>query len=146
MLQWLLWQAFPVLLSLGEWCRTLLKISQQIGSGNGLVPLGTKPLPEPMLTMDVIVVLSLFSIWSTGCQNTERGCLYSVFKIRSETCRTKAQFFPNLYVVKKESLPDRPQFCWSGSTVWRLFWRLLYFDFVCWVIECALMEHFYYGQ
>ena len=49
----------------------------------------------------------------------------SVFKIRSETCRTVAQFFQNLYMIKKESLPDRPKFCRSGSAVRHLFWRLL---------------------
>ena len=54
----------------------------------------------------------------------------AVFKIRSETCRTEAQFCQNLYMIKKESLPDRPQFCWSGSTVWHLFWRLLLLSFL----------------
>ena len=48
----------------------------------------------------------------------------TVFKIRSETCRTVAQFFQNLYMIKKESLPDRPKFCRSGSAVRHLFWRL----------------------
>ena len=48
----------------------------------------------------------------------------SVFKIRSETCRTEAQFCQNLYMIKKESLPDRPKFCWSMSAVRHLFWRL----------------------
>ena len=33
-----------------------------------------------------------------------------VFKIRSETCRTKAQFCQNLYMTKKESLVDRRNF------------------------------------
>ena len=36
-------------MSSDEWHRTLLIINQH-GSGNGLVPSGTKPLPEPMLT------------------------------------------------------------------------------------------------
>ena len=49
----------------------------------------------------------------------------SVFKIRSETCRTEAQFCQNLYMIKKESLPDRPKFCRSMSAVRHLFWRLL---------------------
>ena len=48
----------------------------------------------------------------------------AVFKIRSETCRTKAQFCENLYMIKKESLPDRPKFCRSMSAVRHLFWRL----------------------
>ena len=48
----------------------------------------------------------------------------SVFKIRSETCRTEAQFCQNLYMIKKDSLPDRPKFCRSGSAVRHLFWRL----------------------
>ena len=37
----------------------------------------------------------------------------SVFRIRSETCRTEAQFCQNL-MKKKESLPGRPKFCQSG--------------------------------
>ena len=47
-----------------------------------------------------------------------------VFKIRSETCWTEAQFFQNLYMIKKESLPDQPKFC-SGSAVRHSFWRLV---------------------
>ena len=47
----------------------------------------------------------------------------SVFKIRSETCRTEAQFCQNL-IIKKESLQGRPKFCRSWSAVWHLFWRL----------------------
>ena len=37
----------------------------------------------------------------------------TVFKIKSEmqTCRTETQFFQNLYMVKKESLPDGPKYC-----------------------------------
>ena len=49
----------------------------------------------------------------------------AVFKIRSETCRTEAQFCQNLYMIKKESLSDRPKFCRSMSAVRHLFWRLL---------------------
>ena len=30
----------------------------------------------------------------------------TVFKIRSETCRTEARFCENLYMIKKESLPN----------------------------------------
>ena len=37
----------------------------------------------------------------------------AVFKIRSETCQTEKQFCQNLYVIKNESLPDRPKFCRS---------------------------------
>ena len=48
----------------------------------------------------------------------------TVFKIRFETCRTAAQFWQNLYMTKKESLPDRRKFCRSGSAVRHLFWRL----------------------
>ena len=55
----------------------------------------------------------------------------AVFKIRSETCRTVAQFFQNLYMIKKESLPDRPKFCRSGSAVRHLFWRL-HLQSQCW--------------
>ena len=49
---------------------------------------------------------------------------YTIFKLKSETCQTKAQFCPNLDMIKKKSLPDWPKFCRSGSTVWHLFWRL----------------------
>ena len=49
---------------------------------------------------------------------------YTVFKITSESCRSEAQFCQNLYMIKKESLPDQPKFCWSGSAVRHLFWRL----------------------
>ena len=31
---------------------------------------------------------------------------FAVFKIRSATCRTEAQFCENLYMIKKESLPN----------------------------------------
>ena len=48
----------------------------------------------------------------------------TVFKTRSETCRSEAQFCQNLYMIKKESLPDRHKFCRSGSAVRHLFWRL----------------------
>ena len=41
----------------------------------------------------------------------------AVFKIISETCRTEAQFWQNLYTTKKENLPDQPKFCRSGSAV-----------------------------
>ena len=33
-----------------EWCYSFEKICVNIGSGNGLLHDGTKPLPEPMLT------------------------------------------------------------------------------------------------
>ena len=42
----------------------------------------------------------------------------SVFKIRSETCRTEVPFCQNLL--------DRPQFWRSVSAVWYLFWRLIF--------------------
>ena len=32
------------------WCHMAPEILVNIGSGNGLLPDGTKPLPEPMLT------------------------------------------------------------------------------------------------
>ena len=48
----------------------------------------------------------------------------AVFKIRSETFRTERQFCQNLYMIKRESLQDRPKFCPSGSAVRHLFWRL----------------------
>ena len=65
--------------------------------------------------------------------------IHLLFKIRSETCRTEAQFCQNLYMVKKKSLPDRPQFCRSGSAVWHLFWRL----FAC-GMDCSLVCKYQY--
>ena len=50
----------------------------------------------------------------------------SVFKIRSETCWTDAQFFQNFCMVTKESLLDRLKFCRWGSAVQHWFWRLLF--------------------
>ena len=55
---------------------------------------------------------------------TDYKIMTSVFKIRSETCRTAAQFWQNLYMTTKERLPDRCKFCRSGSAVRHLFWRL----------------------
>ena len=37
-------------LIVAQWCHMVTKIWVNIGSGNGLLPDGTKPLPEPMLT------------------------------------------------------------------------------------------------
>ena len=62
----------------------------------------------------------LVQIWSFE----PKSVMQAVFKIRSETCRTEAQFCQNLYMIKKESLPDRPKFCRSMSAVRYLFWRL----------------------
>ena len=47
----------------------------------------------------------------------------TALKIRFETCRTEAQFCQDLYMVKKDSLPNWPRFCQSGSPVRHLFWR-----------------------
>ena len=46
------------------------------------------------------------------------------FKIRSETCSTKALCCQNLYIIKKESLRDKQKYSQSGSVVRILFWRL----------------------
>ena len=134
-----------------------------IGSGNGLVLSGNKPLPQPMLTkiydtiydvsrlqwvksscfyklgylMEYILMANILlmpqcKITHPGFQQTslEKFQWLSVFKIRSETSRTEAQFCQNLYIylymIKKESLPDRPKFCRSMSAVRHLFWRLDY--------------------
>ena len=55
---------------------------------------------------------------------SEKIATITVFKIRSETCRNETQFCENLYMIKKESLPDRHKFCRSISAVRHLFWRL----------------------
>ena len=47
--------ASDVKLFSGDWRRTLLMISQH-WSGNGLVPSGNKPLPEPMLTQIYVAI------------------------------------------------------------------------------------------
>ena len=46
-LKWMLWNTFDDQVN--------------IGSGNGLVPWGTKPLPEPMLTHILITMLPHFA-------------------------------------------------------------------------------------
>ena len=56
------------------------------------------------------------------CSSWWHKCTESIRALKQ--CRTEAQFCQNLYMIKKESLPDRPKFCWSGSAVWHLFWRL----------------------
>ena len=60
----------------------------------------------------------------TPLMNSQHWFRLPVFKIRSETCRTETQFCRNLFMVKKESLPDWPKFWRSGSAVCHLFWRL----------------------
>ena len=37
-----------------HWCEFFINTQVNNGSGNGLVPDGTKPLPEPMLTWDLM--------------------------------------------------------------------------------------------
>ena len=50
-----------------------LKISVNIGSGDGLLPDGTKPLPEPMLTyhkyIPVTITWGQFHIWDPSAIN-----------------------------------------------------------------------------
>ena len=61
------------------------------------------------------------------------ACTGAIFKIRSETCQTEVQFCQNLYtlyMIEKESLSDIPKFCWSGSAVRQLFWRLLVIPYI----------------
>ena len=41
---------FWLMKQINRWCLMVTQIWVNIGSGNGLVPDGTKPLPEPMLT------------------------------------------------------------------------------------------------
>ena len=54
---------------------------------------------------------------------------WTVFKIRSETCWTKAQFCKDLYMVKKESLPDWPKFCQSDHIhIWPVSLQLSHTD------------------
>ena len=46
----------PVKLPSGECHNASLMISHHFGSGNGLVPSGTKPMPEPMLTQIFVTI------------------------------------------------------------------------------------------
>ena len=98
------------------------------------MPTGTAPTtsewsaiilpPKVHLTIEVwqySIIYNMICLWIFDHSHYTR---YSVFKIKSETCQTKAQFCQNLYMVKNESLPDRPKFCRSGSAVRHLFWRL----------------------
>ena len=66
----------------------------------------------------------------------------TVFKIRSETCRTEGQFCQNLYMTKKESLLGPPKFYRSRSAVQHLFWKLLqlclFMFFFCFVTGVSL--------
>ena len=86
--------------------------------------------------------------WCPGSWVTRASADMAVFKIRSETCRTEAQFCQNLYMVKKENMSDWPRFCRSGSAVWHLFWRLTWY----WLCRthniycCSRVDFNYLGQ
>ena len=73
-------------------------------------------------------IIPFFLLWISlnfNFKNLQSQCS-SVFKIRSETCWTEAQFYQNLYMIKKESLLDQSKFCQSGFGVRHLFWRLVH--------------------
>ena len=55
------------------------------------------------------------------CKQNHDIIFNAVFKIRSKTCQTKAQFCVNSYMTKKESLQHLPKFCPSGSAVQHFF-------------------------
>ena len=90
--------------------------------------LGSEPIPDnydkfyginhPGWSLDKMLTFEL-----VGNDFIECG-IDTHISTRSETCRTEAQFCQNWYMIKKESLPDRPKFCQSGSAVRHLFWRL----------------------
>ena len=98
---------------------------------------GNKPLSDPMVTLMYIWVTQpsrVKTLWpcdtmwfrQQAITWTNAGLsLMTVFEIRSETCRTEAQFCQNLYVIKKESLSDQPKLYRSGSAVQHLFWSNL---------------------
>ena len=52
----------------------------------------------------------------------------SILHIRLVLHETIFQFCQNLYMIKKESSPNRPKFCRSGSAVQHLFWRLIFIE------------------
>ena len=57
---WEMWQYWLVKFLSGEYHRISLV---NIGLGNGLVPSGNKPLPEPMLTQIYVVVNPDLCCW-----------------------------------------------------------------------------------
>ena len=46
------------------WCHIAIEILVNMGSGNGLLPAGAKPLPEPLLTNHQQGLVSYLSLWS----------------------------------------------------------------------------------
>ena len=67
-----------------------------------------------------IWIIAMFTITTTSLWSQWQSSKYDL----TLTCQTEAQFWQNLYMTKKESLPDRQKFCQSGSAVRHLFWRL----------------------
>ena len=68
------------------------------------------------------LMLPFIQVWDiySRAHTTISGLWNKIWNLQDQT-----QFWQNLYMIKKESLPDRPQFCQSGSAVWQPFWRLL---------------------
>ena len=80
--------AFPVIVPLGEWCKT--KLILNLGSGNDLVPPGNKPLPEPMMASlghNELIKYSSQVISSRGIDSAgEKGPCVS--EVVGSTCTT----------------------------------------------------------
>ena len=69
-----------------------------IGSGNGLVPSGTKPVPEPMLTQIYVAICKTRPQWINSQQNNVWWQLwfFTSFKRRLHVCKISSHWLtPN---------------------------------------------------
>ena len=76
-----------------------------IGSGNGLVPTGNKPLPEPMLTQ---IYVATRPIWVKGTQ-TWPGSIFCL-QLRDDLARTHEELHEERYrqAIREGSQITRP--------------------------------------
>ena len=73
-------------------CDVLVPLNLSIETGTGLVPAKAANIKFRKKYLKWIYFGRIYDV--------------AVFKIRSETCRTEARFCENLYMIKKESLPN----------------------------------------
>ena len=116
---------------LAKWHHVATMVWVSVGSGSGLTPDGTKPLPEPMLSWQNNILCRVgqnsgcrwhgyLSFVSPGFQwywVTGKGCYYLPWEQNSLTC----------YRVPIE--------CWltETETKWLLVWRLIFSDSFSWM-------------
>ena len=62
----MLLHVYKILFIVAYWCHTAIAICVNIGSSNGLVPDGTKLLPEPMLTSNAYYWLKITARFPNG--------------------------------------------------------------------------------